>query len=241
MFYRLILPNIALRTDPSHKSEMVNQLLFGEPFEIIEKINHWIYIKTRHDEYLGWMELEEFYYEEIPSIIPTYIGIEDSILLTYKDKNIKLPYGCYLMEADIQYISGAYATALHLEDALEAILNTFIGSPYLWGGRITSGIDCSGLTQLFARTIGIHLPRDAKDQAQYGRSVSFNEMEKGDLLFYKNAAGIITHVGIAMDQKQLLHASYCVHLDFYDEKGIYNAKTKSHSHTFSHGMRITKP
>jgi cell wall-associated NlpC family hydrolase len=85
---------------------------------------------------------------------------------------------------------------------------SFLNSAYLWGGRSAFGIDCSGLTQVAFRMAGINLLRDASQQASQGSLVNFlEESLEGDLAFFDNEEGRITHVGIVLNDHRILHAS----------------------------------
>ena len=107
-----------------------------------------------------------------------------------------------------------------------------MNAPYLWGGRSPFGIDCSGFTQVIYKLNGFKLPRDASEQADTLETVlSFiEESEAGDLAFFDNEEGIITHVGIIMNDNYIIHAHGQVRIDRLDHSGIYNTDTKRHTH-----------
>jgi cell wall-associated NlpC family hydrolase len=99
------------------------------------------------------------------------------------------------------------------------------------------GIDCSGLILNVMKIKGIALPRDASQQVKLGHTVGFiGEAERGDFCFFDNSEGRITHVGIYMGNKEIIHASGKVRIDAIDHQGIYNRDTKK----YTHRLRIIK-
>jgi cell wall-associated NlpC family hydrolase len=106
-----------------------------------------------------------------------------------------------------------------------------LNSPYLWGGRSPLGIDCSGFTQLVYRLGQIKLLRDASQQATQGEFLSFiEEAENGDLAFFDNNDGKITHVGLIINDNYIIHAHGKVRIDMLDQSGIFNLESKKHTH-----------
>jgi hypothetical protein len=104
---------------------------------------------------------------------------------------------------------------------LEDLCLHFISVPYIWGGRSDAGVDCSGLVQNLYKQIGIVLPRDASQQASVGKTLSFlNESQPGDLAFFDNHEGEISHVGMILTGNRIIHASGEVKIDWIDHQGI---------------------
>ena len=93
------------------------------------------------------------------------------------------------------------------------------------------GIDCSGFTQMVYKINGIKLNRDAHQQALQGQTLSFiEESEAGDLAFFDDAEGNITHVGLLLENHHIIHAYGNVRIDRIDQTGIFNLQTQSHTH-----------
>ncbi len=111
------------------------------------------------------------------------------------------------------------------------IARQFINTPYLWGGRSSFGIDCSGFVQTVYKIAGIKLPRDAAQQAKQGIFVSsLDETLPGDVAFFENEDGNIVHTGILLSKKEIIHASGKVHIASIDEKGIFNQEKQLYTH-----------
>jgi len=92
---------------------------------------------------------------------------------------------------------------------MDGSIASFLGTPYVWGGRTRRGTDCSGFTQSVFAELGIELPRNSREQWGTGRLVKYSQLRKGDLVFFRTIANRISHVGIMTQpsKHEFVHAS----------------------------------
>lgn len=244
MFAYCNLAIVPLRAEPTDRSEMVTQILFGEFFTILEQTEKWSKVELAFDKYQGWVDnkqyqiisQEDFQYLNDSTLV--YSAELVDFITNPLNHLMSVPLGSCLsglsnpnINQD-QYIyegssiSGTFDKSVFLKTAF-----MYLNAPYLWGGKTPFGIDCSGFTQMVYRINGHHIPRDASQQAKVGEVLSFiEESEVGDLAFFDNDDGNITHVGIIMDNNYIIHAHGKVRIDRLDQFGIYNIDSKRHTH-----------
>ena len=244
MFGICNLAMIPLRFEPSDKSEIVSQVLFGEHFEILEQHKQWSYIRMQYDDYEGWIDskqlqpISESSFKQLSS--EAIILNSDLIEYVTAPNNLltPIPLGSSLAFINHNEINIANFDFEGIktsgEKAKTNLINTafmYLNAPYLWGGKTPFGIDCSGFTQMVYKLNGYKLLRDASQQSTQGEALSFiEESEPGDLAFFDNDEGSITHVGIIMADNYIIHASGKVRIDRLDHLGIYNAEINKHTH-----------
>ena len=244
MFGICNLAIIPLRFEPSDRSEIVSQILFGEHFEILEQNKQWHRIKLNFDNYEGWIDEKQFQlisesdYQQLSS--EAIVLNADLIEYITSPNNLLLPIP---LASSLSFLSFSSINKENFDfegmkisgvKPKSNLINTafmYLNAPYLWGGKTPFGIDCSGFTQMVYKLNGYKLLRDASEQSTQGEALSFiEESEPGDLAFFDNEEGKIIHVGIIMDDNYIIHASGKVRIDRLDHLGIYNAETNRHTH-----------
>ncbi|MCD7974059.1 MAG: C40 family peptidase [Candidatus Azobacteroides sp.] len=245
-----IHPLIPVRIEADERSEMVTQLLFGEVFVVLEKSAKWYKIKNHTDGYEGWIDSkmnfqipETLYKDFISTDSPFYISSPFA-----KVNDISCPYSTLLPggsflphynenektfrmgERFYVLLEGEVCEPLKNPVSPALIAERFLDIPYLWGGKSAFGIDCSGFVQILLLCAGIFLPRDAKDQYKEGVEVSYPDILPNDIAFFGDRKDKITHVGIILEDRRIIHASGKVKIDLLKEEGIFSEETREVTH-----------
>ena len=214
MAMRCVSAASAIRAAPDVNSEQMDQLLFGERFEVLEEEGAWRLGQALRDGYVGYVEaaslapVETFVTHRVAAI-RTYAFAESSI----KSRAIG-PYSINALvsveavEGRLARIAGAgWMTAAHLapigtcEADWASVAEQFLGAPYLWGGRESLGLDCSGLVQQALFACGRACPRDADQQEEMGVEIAAEDFARGDLVFWTG------HVAIGLGEGRIIHAN----------------------------------
>ena len=242
---------VPVRKEPAHSSELVTQLLFGEVFSYGKNEGNFVAIKNAGDDYIGWLHHKQYLsisknsFEKLKNPKNFFVSAEMQSAMKDVNENIIFPIpagsripkgraGRFVLEGHSFQYYGEASGKIPLKEIRKKIITTalqFLRTPYLWGGKSEMGIDCSGFTQVVYSINGIFLPRDAYQQAELGNTRDFVEQSlPGDLAFFHNENGKITHVGIVLENQKIIHASGMVRIDDLDLKGIKTVNTENYSH-----------
>jgi hypothetical protein len=230
-----------VRANNSDVAEMVTQLLFGEIFEVLEFEKSWCQILIYKDNYEGFIDVKHI---ELLSPKESTRWLDSQTLEANLLRQLRTPWGiqwitrgAFVGESNQDFIIGNHSFSF-IDNLPNVVFNSisdlaieFLNTPYLWGGKSPFGIDCSGFTQIVFRFFEINLPRDAYQQVELGLNVEFSEKLPGDLAFFTNNKGKVIHVGIILENNQIIHASGQVRIDNFIETGILNESKKEITHT----------
>ena len=215
---QVIAPSLPLRREPRFDSILDTEALHGETVTLYVEGEGWAWVQIDRDSYVGYMPseglsasivapthriaaLRSYVYPEPDGKSPPLALLSLNALVTAKAQEGRF----------LALEGGGYIVARHTLPAWEtvddpvAIAEAFVGTPYLWGGRTSIGLDCSGLVQLAVEAAGHRAPRDADMQAaELGEPVEWREgmeLRRGDLVFWEG------HVGIMTSANDLIHAN----------------------------------
>ncbi len=209
-----IVPAVAIRRTPDLTGEQLDQLLFGEIFEVLGEQDGFAWGQSRRDGYVGFVERAAL---APAGALPTH-RVAAIRTYAFAEPSIKTrAFGPYSINAlvRIEAREGRFAkaagTGWFVEDHLAPIgrfevdpvtvAERFLGAPYLWGGRESLGLDCSGLTQQALAACGIAYPRDTDQQERLGQPLAAADLRRGDLVFWKG------HVAMMLDAERIIHAN----------------------------------
>ena len=205
-------PVTALRRSPAHGAMQDSQLLFGEVFRVYDRKGAWAWGQAQSDDYVGYVLAED-----LDAVETSTHGVSALRTFIYTDADIKsrplmvVSLGARLNVVDtrpdfVELSDGAFVFDKHVaplgsfRDDYIAVAREFIGTPYLWGGRESLGLDCSALVQIALTQCGHACPRDSDMQEQV-LGTAVDHAQRGDLVFWKG------HVGLISEDDCLLHAN----------------------------------
>ena len=194
------------------KSNIVTQLIYGETFKILKKRGYWIKIKNDYDHYIGFIKNKKFpaNQKNTHKVFSLYANLYTGPSNRYKTKK-KLSFGSKIKVIDRKKKFYRFDNLWIEKKNLKKInykekdifknIKIFLNRKYKWGGKHFSGVDCSGLLQLFFYFNNKFCPRDTKDQIKYFKNeIKLSKIKKNDLIFWKG------HVALIISKKKLIHA-----------------------------------
>jgi hypothetical protein len=210
---RCASPSADVRHDPSDTAGLDTQLLFGERFEVLERGDSYAFGQVLRDGYVGHVREADL---GPVAALPTH-RVRAPRTYGFAEPDLRSqPTGLYSMnalvtagEGDGRFVltdaghifEGHLAPVGTFEADPAEVAERFLGAPYLWGGRESLGLDCSGLVQQAMEACGRACPRDADQQAELGRAVGRDELRRGDLVCWNG------HIAMMLDRERIIHAN----------------------------------
>lgn len=241
------LSTAPMRREASHSSEMVTQMIFGDSMEVDKVTLEWVHGRMLYDGYEGWVSIKQVaLLNEVPAtdyvteretrcVVPAELcGKRKAESGERGGMEVTVPAGA---SCRLSWLKEPVAESRKTKDTVE-LAKHYLGAPYLWGGRTVWGVDCSGLVQIVHKVFGIALPRDVSQQVECGREVVFKEARRGDLAFFNDARGKLTHVGLVAGYRKVIHSSGYVRIDELHKKGIFNSEAGVYTHHLHSIRRI---
>ncbi len=238
MFYYVNAPRASMKKSPQEKSETVSETYFSEEVELLDNQKGWAFIETITDSYRGWVSEsiltpKKNSFLSDPSTLVATVNRCSAHVYNEEDTIygpiITLPFESKLKAVHFKDLKSRWIEVLLIDGrkgyiqrgdiTLKSTLKNlfelgelslqFLNLPYTWGGRSSFGYDCSGFTQMLYRQMGVHLPRDAKEQISYKNfsTTSLEKLKTGDLLFWGQSSDLIGHVGMYLTNKRFIHAT----------------------------------
>lgn len=227
---------LPVRKNPHSTNELVTQILYGEIFTIIEKREKWSKISNYYDKYEGWVNnaqinfIDKKKFNSIKSNNSIYCIDINGYIIDKDNEKTLIPIGSVISSCNQLKSKYIGKSSLLIKSNIIQTAKEYLNSPYLWGGRTSFGIDCSGFSQIVYKINGIKISRDASQQAIQGKKTNRNELKPGDLAFFGETSTKVTHVGIMLNKDKIIHAFGKIRIDKVTQKGIINSETKKITH-----------
>jgi hypothetical protein len=250
---------VPVRAEPGHAAEQVNQLLFGEHYEVLERNNdsRWIRVRNHFDGFEGWLDARQHHpisaehFEYINSAnFKITTDITASILHNKNPLQVLMGSiipisGTELFKMEEQFAFNGDAKNLGQKrdvDFLKAMALKYLNAPFMPGGRSPFGIYPAAFTQMAYKLSGYALGYAISQQQKEGKPVNEDDdVAPGDLVFFKNIKDGSSHVGILLAEDRVIHVAEKVRIDHFDEEGILAQESRIYTHTFLYARRVLPP
>ena len=236
---------IPVRATADESGVLLNQLLFGAFFKVLEERKISSRIRNEFDGSEGWISNSQFLMisdEDFENLKKNQLEFStDLVSFTAISSSNLLPVILGSMVNETSFLKYSFeGNSINSKKEKKNLLETvllYLNAPFLKGGRTPFGIDAAGLTQMTYKINGYALKRSVLEQSSQGEALSFiEESEPGDLAFFDNNEGIINHVGIVLEDNYIIHAHGKVRIDRIDHTGIFNTENNQ----YSHKLRVIK-
>ncbi len=219
--FQISAPITGVYRDPIDDAMLDTQALMGESFIVYDKIGDWSWGQLQNDKYVGWIQSSDL--SDVHYGVTHKVGVLRTIVFSEPDLKTKPLYMLSLNSRvaveEVQglfskIVNGGWVFSDHLfnigetYDDFVSVAEMFQDAPYLWGGKDSFGLDCSGLVQTSMAAAGINVPRDAGMQEAaeiLGQTIpvdhGVDHLQRGDLIFWPG------HVGIMQNNEFMLHAN----------------------------------
>lgn len=211
----IIEPIADVRRDPAHEAPLDTQALKGERVTVYEVSEEgWAWGQLETDRYVGYLSANAlgpagplpthrvivprtFGFPTADIKLPPMIALPMGARMEIVKETERFALDAFGWHFPRQHVAPLAARQRDFVSVAESLMH----APYLWGGKSSLGIDCSGLVQMSLQLSGVACPRDTYMQEQIGVPVAFKDLRRGDLVFWKG------HVAIALDAKTVIHAN----------------------------------
>ena len=217
---QITVESASIKKNPTIYSPKLTEALFGESFFIKKIFKDWCYGYLLTDDYKGWIETKKLGALNKPT--HKIISKKSNIFIK---KNIKQQIFSISIGSKITVLKKEddwYKIEINMKKSVtgfvkckdcapidkffrdwKKIPEKLLGTPYVWGGRTASGLDCSALVQLTFLNLIQKFPRDTNEQVKFPGKIikNFNDLKFGDLIFWKG------HVAFVKNKKELIHAN----------------------------------
>lgn len=246
------LSSISVLEAPELNAQRIHELLFGETIPILERGEHWTKVQFPDMEKSGWIMEGQFDIVDTPVGIGCLIDDLGGYAVAGEDITIELFYGSPLPadrklitdRSEYRFLGEGLDTGSGFElgrdrQRIEEFVITYLHVPFSFRGRTKHGLDAIGLCDLFYRQFGVAIPFCLPSILKLGKPVdSIAEIRNGDLAFFEDQQGHISHLGVVISDSEVLHVREKVRIDALEKGGLYNRDLQTYTHRIAAIKRL---